>query len=348
MTTKVNSTVLNNTAVTSGTYGGSSHIPSFIVDAQGRITSAANVTPSIATNQLTGKVQADQLANNATFGISITGNAGTADSASTIPVTGISGTHYVYTSANRPGTTRLYRRDDDSAYNIQTFYNSTTQRWVLYGYNDNTAHASVEVNYANTAGSAPASDVYSWAKSATKPSYSKTDVGLGNVDNTSDATKSVNYANNAGFAGVATTANNGGVTSITAGSGIGISSSTGGVTISNSGVTSVNGLTGTVTVAGVGQGQNWVDVTSTRSQYPTTYTNDTGKPIMVLLRSSAQDSSFLLTANCQGIQIGFDRGGAGGDARRTGCISFIVPSGATYNASYTGTALSTLKWFELR
>lgn len=29
----------------------------------------------------------------------------------------------------------------------------------------------------------PASDVYSWAKAATKPSYTKTEVGLGNVDN---------------------------------------------------------------------------------------------------------------------------------------------------------------------
>ena len=46
--------------------------------------------------------------------------------------------------------------------------------------------------------SLPASDVYSWAKASTKPSYSKSEVGLGNVDNTADKNKSVNYANSAG------------------------------------------------------------------------------------------------------------------------------------------------------
>ena len=36
-----------------------------------------------------------------------------------------------------------------------------------------------------------ASDVSAWAKAATKPAYTKSEVGLGNVDNTSDASKSV-------------------------------------------------------------------------------------------------------------------------------------------------------------
>ena len=42
--------------------------------------------------------------------------------------------------------------------------------------------------------SLPASDVYAWAKEPTKPTYTKSEVGLGNVDNTADANKSVNYA----------------------------------------------------------------------------------------------------------------------------------------------------------
>ena len=46
--------------------------------------------------------------------------------------------------------------------------------------------------------SLPASDVYDWAKASTKPSYTKSEVGLGNVDNTADANKSVKYANSAG------------------------------------------------------------------------------------------------------------------------------------------------------
>ena len=56
--------------------------------------------------------------------------------------------------------------------------------------------------------SMPASDVYSWAKASTKPSYSKSEVGLGNVDNTADANKSVKYAISAGSARSASSATN--------------------------------------------------------------------------------------------------------------------------------------------
>jgi hypothetical protein len=42
--------------------------------------------------------------------------------------------------------------------------------------------------------SLPASDVSAWAKEATKPTYTKSEVGLGNVDNTSDANKPVSTA----------------------------------------------------------------------------------------------------------------------------------------------------------
>lgn len=48
--------------------------------------------------------------------------------------------------------------------------------------------------------SMPASDVYAWAKAATKPTYTKAEVGLGNVDNTADKDKSVKYAASAGSA----------------------------------------------------------------------------------------------------------------------------------------------------
>lgn len=42
--------------------------------------------------------------------------------------------------------------------------------------------------------SMPASDVYSWAKASSKPSYTKSEVGLGDVDNTSDVNKPVSTA----------------------------------------------------------------------------------------------------------------------------------------------------------
>ena len=46
----------------------------------------------------------------------------------------------------------------------------------------------------------PASDVKAWAKADTKPTYTKSEVGLGNVDNTADKDKSVKYATSAGAA----------------------------------------------------------------------------------------------------------------------------------------------------
>lgn len=52
----------------------------------------------------------------------------------------------------------------------------------------------------------PASDVSAWAKAPQKPSYNKSEVGLGNVDNTADKDKSVKYATSAGLANSATTA----------------------------------------------------------------------------------------------------------------------------------------------
>ena len=94
-----------------------------------------------------------------------------------------------------------------------------TKAQVGLGNVDNTADSAKSVNYAKSAGavawgnvtgrptSLPASDVYAWAKASTKPSYTKSEVGLSNVDNTADSAKSVKYATSAGSAGSATKAN---------------------------------------------------------------------------------------------------------------------------------------------
>ena len=55
-----------------------------------------------------------------------------------------------HTSGNRPGVTKLYRKDDDSGYNVQTHW--TGSYWQLRGYNADTFHAECYVERAGSAG----------------------------------------------------------------------------------------------------------------------------------------------------------------------------------------------------
>ncbi len=56
---------------------------------------------------------------------------------------------------------------------------------------DHVAFTGIYSDLHNKPLALPASDVYAWAKQATKPAYSKSEVGLGNVNNTSDKDKPV-------------------------------------------------------------------------------------------------------------------------------------------------------------
>jgi hypothetical protein len=61
------------------------------------------------------------------------------------------------TSANRPGVTRLYRRDSDSGYSVQTDF--LGGYWRLYGYDaSDNAHAGVDVAHATQATNANFAD----------------------------------------------------------------------------------------------------------------------------------------------------------------------------------------------
>lgn len=72
-----------------------------------------------------------------------------------------------------------------------------TDTWRPLGTTADTACAGNDSRLSNAR---PASDVYAWAKASSKPSYTKSEVGLGNVDNTADSAKSVKYATSAGSA----------------------------------------------------------------------------------------------------------------------------------------------------
>lgn len=64
----------------------------------------------------------------------------------------------------------------------------------------NSSHTHKKIDITDFPTSMPASDVKAWAKADTKPTYTKSEVGLGNVDNTADKDKSVKYATSAGAA----------------------------------------------------------------------------------------------------------------------------------------------------
>ena len=54
-------------------------------------------------------------------------------------------------SRNTRGVTRLYRRDDDSDYSVQTHW--TGSHWFIRGYNGDTLHAEARVGYSDSTGS---------------------------------------------------------------------------------------------------------------------------------------------------------------------------------------------------
>ena len=101
---------------------------------------------------------------------------------------------------------------------IRNFYDSAWGEWKrVYTTADKptageigaaaSSHTHTKAQIKDFPTSMPASDVYAWAKAPTKPSYTKTEVGLGNVDNTADSAKSVKYATSAGSAGAVAWAN---------------------------------------------------------------------------------------------------------------------------------------------
>ena len=98
------------------------------------------------------------------------------------------------------------------------FVKDDTKLTTEDGYEVFVAGTAAAVAWTNVTGrpsSMPASDVYAWAKAASKPSYSKSEVGLSNVDNTADSAKSVKYATSAGSANAVAWANVSGKPAIT-------------------------------------------------------------------------------------------------------------------------------------
>lgn len=91
---------------------------------------------------------------------------------------------------------------------------------------------------------------------------------------------------------------------------------------------------------GIGAGQTWQDVTASRA-VGTTYTNTTGRPIMVMFSGDGPGGVAAITIG--GVIVGYiDEYSASSDKST---ISFIVPDNTTY--SIGSEAVLTL-WSELR
>lgn len=95
--------------------------------------------------------------------------------------------------------------------------------------------------------------------------------------------------------------------------------------------------------AAIGSGQTWQDVTGSRSG-GSTYTNSTGRPIMVSVNTNSTTNTVTTTTlTVAGLAVS-SNGSQGGN---TNGVTAIVPSGATYSVSIgSGSTLSG--WFELR
>lgn len=94
----------------------------------------------------------------------------------------------------------------------------------------------------------------------------------------------------------------------------------------------------------LGSGQTWTNVSASRA-YSTTYTNSTGKAIMVSILASTPSAT---QATCNFYVDGVSIGGFGmaqaGGIQNGG--SFIVPAGSTYYV--TASNFTAPSWFELR
>lgn len=91
----------------------------------------------------------------------------------------------------------------------------------------------------------------------------------------------------------------------------------------------------------IGVGQSWVNVTSSRAS-KTTYTNDTGKPILVTISACGNSASGNFVVD--GVNVAII--GYNGNTTIIRPVSVIVPAGSTYRVSETIGSL--FMWSELR
>lgn len=153
-----------------GTIGGSVISASSGFQIGSSALALSDLAGNIGGTQFTGSNATGYLYNDGSgtlsWGTPSGGGSGTVTSVATsLPITG--GT---ITGSGTIGITQANTSTD--GYLSSTDWNTFNGKASTSG-----TYSSMSVGYATSAGSAPASDVYSWAKAATKPSYTASDVG---------------------------------------------------------------------------------------------------------------------------------------------------------------------------
>ncbi len=93
----------------------------------------------------------------------------------------------------------------------------------------------------------------------------------------------------------------------------------------------------------LGYGQTWQNVTGSRSK-GTTYYNTTGKPILVIIKSTQTTGNTALAFSIDGVELSGAQGAAATSAVLN--MTVIVPAGRAYSVTVAVGSIAT--WFELR
>ena len=242
--------------------------------------------------------------------------------------------NYVYATSHQGS---WYQNSQwDGTYFQTNYKNGNNVLPMKVGYSGH-ADSAGSVAWSNVSGrpsSMPASDVYSWAKASSKPSYTKSEVGLGNVDNTADANKSVKYATSSGSATKSTGVVDYGNTNKTIQigyNGIGIS---GNDIKFIAGYTTGNGSDVTAKIKDISKDalKSWLDLGSLASSY-----GSSDKYVFSDWYGSSSGTNYYYIRYTNGIQMIFieTHNDAGTDNRRGGNKTISFPVSFVNNNYFT-------------